>query len=241
MKSSGKWHKSFGINTATMGIKMSLVLHLILTLGKWYNTRTFDLVHSVRRHSALLLCFLLITAIPRKADVSHPSRNSSSCHLFLYRPSPPLPSSCQLPCCSCFGLASPGHTAPWHKAPCPCWSLVFSVCRGFCRATASRATWLLLPRNYKILSACQGIYEGIRKAAAAEMHQHSAFKQHGLQSPVNIGISNLEDSVSRNLNTAVTTVRSDLFLNVKDTSTTEQTPMTFLAICFAQSSSGHRT
>lgn len=55
---------------------MSLVLHLILTLGKWYKTQTFGLVHSIRRHSAFLLCFLLTAAIPRKADVSQPSRNT---------------------------------------------------------------------------------------------------------------------------------------------------------------------
>lgn len=59
-----------------MGIKMSLALHLILTLGKWYKSQTFDLVYSVRRHSAFLLCFFLTAATPRKADVFQPSRNT---------------------------------------------------------------------------------------------------------------------------------------------------------------------
>lgn len=117
MKSSGKWHKSFGINTATMGIKMSLALHLILTLGKWYKTQTLDLVHCERR---LSYCFLLITAIPRKANVSQPSRtHSTSCGLFLHRPSPPLPSSCQPHCCFCLGLASPGQMAPVQSTTSP--------------------------------------------------------------------------------------------------------------------------
>lgn len=64
----------------------------------------------------------------------------------------------------------------------------------------------------------------------------SAFKQHSLQPFVNISISksNLQDSLSRNLNTAITTVRCDLLLNIKDTPITEQTPATFLPICFTQ-------
>lgn len=70
-----------------------------------------------------------------------------------------------------------------------------------------------------------------------------AFKWRGLQPHTlfaNSSIGHLEDPLSKNLNAAVTTARPGLFQNVKDAPIPEQTPVTFLPVCFMQSSSGHR-
>lgn len=220
-----------------MGIKMFPALHLILTLGKWYKTQVFHLAHSTRKHSAFLFCFLLTTSSPRKADVSQPSRNTALVVTCSY-------TDLQLLCHPAANLAAVPAWAgltwtgdPCTKYPVPTKAKIQGVpwAQQGCSQQSRLATAPPKLQNpASLLGHWWGHQEGCSSRSA------SASKQNGLQPLVNCGISNLEDSLSRNLNTAVTTVRSDLFLHVEDTTPTEQTPTTFLLICFTQSSSGHR-
>lgn len=112
------------------------------------------------------------------------------------------------------GLASPEQVTPVQSTvfplephtPCLLW-----VQQGCSQQSCSVTAPQKLQNPVSLSGHLRGHQEGSSSRSA------SAFKQHGLQLLVNSSISNLEDSLSRSLNTAVTTVRSDLFLNVKDT------------------------
>lgn len=110
------------------------------------------------------------------------------------------------------GLASPEQVTPVQSTVPPLEPRLPWVQHGCSQQSRSATAPQKLQNPVSLSGHLRGHQEGSSSRSA------SAFKQHGLQPLVNSSsISNLEDSLSRNFNTAVTTVRSDLFLNVKDT------------------------